>query len=247
MLRTQKPSVILLDLMMPVMDGFEFIAEFNCHPEWVDIPVIVVTAKHITREDRERLAVSTRTILEKSGFTQEDLLGKVLDLVHHHSHPKAQLSEPRPLCPGSQPSTFNHSTTLQWPASSWQTTTKTWWRFAPACCRVAGTRLRTANNAADAVAMAESERPDLILMDMRMPVSATGDVKDSAGLDAVIAIKAKPELKPIPIIALTGHMMTMFRAAIIDAGCVDMMAKPIENFSHLTEAIEHALKQSPKA
>jgi signal transduction histidine kinase/DNA-binding response OmpR family regulator len=84
-LRTQKPSVILLDLMMPVMDGFEFIAEFNCHPEWMDIPVIVVTAKHITREDRERLAVSTRTILEKSGFTQEDLLGKVLNLVHHHS------------------------------------------------------------------------------------------------------------------------------------------------------------------
>jgi CheY-like chemotaxis protein len=89
-LRTQKPSVILLDLMMPVMDGFEFIAEFNCHPEWADIPVVVVTAKHITREDRERLAVSARTILEKSGFTQEDLLGKVLDLVHHHASAKSK-------------------------------------------------------------------------------------------------------------------------------------------------------------
>jgi CheY-like chemotaxis protein len=84
-LRTQTPSVILLDLMMPVMDGFEFIAEFNCHPEWKHIPVVVVTAKHITREDRERLAVSARTILEKSGFTQDDLLAKVLDLVHHHA------------------------------------------------------------------------------------------------------------------------------------------------------------------
>jgi CheY-like chemotaxis protein len=96
------------------------------------------------------------------------------------------------------------------------------------------------------VALAERERPDLILMDMRMPVSPTGDVKDSAGLDAVVAIKAKPELKPIPIIALTGHMMTMFRTAIIEAGCVDMMAKPIENFTHLTEAIEMALKSSAK-
>src|SRR5436190_12157755 len=82
-----------------------------------------------------------------------------------------------------------------------------------------GHTLCTANNAADAVAMADSERPDLILMDMRMPVSSTGNVKDTAGLDAVVAIKARPELKPIPIIALTGRMMTMFRTAIIEAGC----------------------------
>ncbi|WP_113957489.1 response regulator [Roseimicrobium gellanilyticum] len=81
-LRQQKPSLILLDLMMPVMDGFEFIAEFNLHPQWRDIPVIVITAKHVTREDRERLASSVRTVLEKSGFTQEDLLSKVLHLVH---------------------------------------------------------------------------------------------------------------------------------------------------------------------
>jgi signal transduction histidine kinase/DNA-binding response OmpR family regulator len=81
-LRQQKPSLILLDLMMPVMDGFEFIAEFNLHAQWRDIPVIVITAKHVTREDRERLASSVRTVLEKSGFTQEDLLSKVLHLVH---------------------------------------------------------------------------------------------------------------------------------------------------------------------
>lgn len=87
-LRQHKPSLILLDLMMPVMDGFEFIAEFNCHPQWKEIPVIVITAKHITREDRERLAVSVRAVLEKSGFTQEDLLGKVLELVHHHAPQK---------------------------------------------------------------------------------------------------------------------------------------------------------------
>jgi CheY-like chemotaxis protein len=107
-----------------------------------------------------------------------------------------------------------------------------------------GHTLCTANNAADAVALAEKELPDLILMDMRMPVSATGDVKDNAGLDAVIAIKAKPALQATPIIALTGHMMTMFRAAIMQAGCVDMLAKPIENFAHLTESIELALKKA---
>ena len=84
-LREQRPSVILLDLMMPVMDGFEFVSEFNQHPEWHGIPIIVVTARHITREDRQALAVSARAFLQKSGFTQEDMLAKVLELVHHHA------------------------------------------------------------------------------------------------------------------------------------------------------------------
>jgi two-component system cell cycle response regulator DivK len=110
-----------------------------------------------------------------------------------------------------------------------------------------GHTLTTASNAADAVRLAGELQPDLILMDMRMPVSSTGDVSDRAGLDAVLAIKAKPELKATPIIALTGHMMTMFRAAIIEAGCVDMLAKPIENFAHLTDSIEMALKKAAQA
>ena len=106
-----------------------------------------------------------------------------------------------------------------------------------------GHTLNVATNAADAVSAAKSGQPELILMDMRMPVSATGDVSDRAGLDAVLAIKAMPEFKTVPIIALTGHMMTMFRQAILEAGCIDLMAKPIENFAHLIEAIDSALKR----
>ena len=86
-LRDHRPSVILLDLMMPVMDGFEFVSEFNQHPEWHGIPIIVVTARHITREDREALAVSARAFLQKSGFTQEEMLSKVLEMVRQHVVP----------------------------------------------------------------------------------------------------------------------------------------------------------------
>ncbi len=49
------PELILLDLMMPEMDGFEFLAEFRKTPQWRSIPVIVVTAKELTSEDRQRL------------------------------------------------------------------------------------------------------------------------------------------------------------------------------------------------
>ena len=50
------PRLILLDLMMPVMDGFGFLAAMRARPEWQHIPVIVITAKDLTADDRARLA-----------------------------------------------------------------------------------------------------------------------------------------------------------------------------------------------
>ena len=54
-IREQAPSVIVLDLMMPEMDGFEFLEEFKRVPAWQDIPVIVVTAKEMTGVERRKL------------------------------------------------------------------------------------------------------------------------------------------------------------------------------------------------
>jgi CheY-like chemotaxis protein/two-component sensor histidine kinase len=80
-LREITPSVILLDLIMPNMDGFGFVAEFNCHPEWRAIPILIITAKNPTREDRERLTGTVRAILEKDGSTREELLATVASLI----------------------------------------------------------------------------------------------------------------------------------------------------------------------
>jgi CheY-like chemotaxis protein len=54
MMREQAPSLIVLDLMMPLMDGFEFAAELRRHEPWRSIPVVVLTAKELTEEDRRR-------------------------------------------------------------------------------------------------------------------------------------------------------------------------------------------------
>jgi two-component system, cell cycle response regulator DivK len=70
------------------------------------------------------------------------------------------------------------------------------------------------------VEMTRSERPDLILMDMSLPVMD--------GWAATQAIKADPELSKIPVIALTAHAMAGDREKAMAAGCDDYDTKPIE-------------------
>jgi CheY-like chemotaxis protein len=70
-----RPDVIVLDLMMPEMDGFEFLDEVRQREEWRDIPVLVVTAKDVTIEDRERLDGCVERILQKSG--RDEMLQEV--------------------------------------------------------------------------------------------------------------------------------------------------------------------------
>jgi GAF domain-containing protein/CheY-like chemotaxis protein len=80
-LREVKPTVILLDLMMPEMDGFAFVSEFRRHDAWRGIPIVVVTAKDLTREDRERLNGYVQKILMKGAHGRDELLADVRELV----------------------------------------------------------------------------------------------------------------------------------------------------------------------
>jgi CheY-like chemotaxis protein len=75
------PAVILLDLMMPEMDGFTFLTELHQHEEWRSIPVIVTSAKTLTPEDRLRLNGAVATIMQKGTYTCDALLHQVRALV----------------------------------------------------------------------------------------------------------------------------------------------------------------------
>jgi GAF domain-containing protein/CheY-like chemotaxis protein/anti-sigma regulatory factor (Ser/Thr protein kinase) len=75
------PSVVLLDLMMPEMDGFEFVTEFRHHGSWRAIPIVVITARDLSRDDRERLNGYVQKILQKGAHGREELLAEVRELV----------------------------------------------------------------------------------------------------------------------------------------------------------------------
>jgi CheY-like chemotaxis protein len=77
----QRPELILLDLMMPEMDGFQFLEEVRTHEEWRSIPIVVVTAKDLTEEDHRRLSTSVARVLQKGLYSREEMLREVRDLV----------------------------------------------------------------------------------------------------------------------------------------------------------------------
>ena len=83
------------------------------------------------------------------------------------------------------------------------------------------------------VAMAQSEKPDLILMDMNMP--------ELDGWEATRQLKAAAETKDLPVIALTAHAMSGDRDRALEVGCADYHTKPVE-FPKLLAQIETLLQ-----
>jgi signal transduction histidine kinase/DNA-binding response OmpR family regulator len=76
-----RPSLVLLDLMMPEMDGFEFAAELHRHAEWRSIPLVVLTAKDLSAEELRRLSGNVHQILDKGGCSREELMQQVRVLI----------------------------------------------------------------------------------------------------------------------------------------------------------------------
>ena len=79
------PDIVLLDLMMPVMNGFEFLFEFRRQKDFRSVPVIVVTAKDLTDDERLLLNGGMVRIVKKGGLNREQLLEQVREFVAKHS------------------------------------------------------------------------------------------------------------------------------------------------------------------
>ena len=91
-----------------------------------------------------------------------------------------------------------------------------------------GYEILAASNGAEGISRARTDQPDVILMDMNLPVID--------GWEATRRLKAEPATRDIPVIALTAHAMTGDRERALAAGCDDFDTKPVD-FSRLIEKI----------
>ncbi|MCB0034101.1 MAG: response regulator, partial [Anaerolineales bacterium] len=81
LIKQTQPNLVILDLMMPQMDGFAVVDAMKADPALRDIPIIVITAKELTPIEKHRLSGKIKGLLQKGSFMDEDLMSDIQEIL----------------------------------------------------------------------------------------------------------------------------------------------------------------------
>ena len=195
--------------MMPDVDGFQVLKMIRETPETSKIPVLILTAKHITKEDLSFLKGNNiHQLIQKGDVGRIELLATVDNMVN----PKREAVRPKKTV---QPVPERKGKPLILVVEDNPDNMKTARAILSQEYMVI-----EAYDGSEGVQQALAHKPDLILMDMSLPVMD--------GFEAFDAIRKSEEHKHIPIIALTASAMKGSREEILEYGFDDYISKPID-------------------
>jgi PAS domain S-box-containing protein len=213
-------DLIILDIILPDLTGWDVLAQLKAEPQTRDIPVLLISVM----DERERgLALGADEYLTKPISRQQiySVLRKILPS-------KMECIIDKPVVENDTLSPARYILLAE--------DNETNIRFISEYLAAKGYRTAVARNGNEVIERAGEERPDLILMDIQMPVMD--------GLEATCRIRANADLKNIPIIALTALAMNGDREQCLSAGANDYMSKPV-NLKELIKKIEAQLENKP--
>jgi len=213
-----QPALIILDIQLPKLSGWEVLTQLKAHPQTKNIPVLIVSvvderskgiclgaAEYLIKPiTREQLRTTIDKLRQPNWETYTSLM-----VVREKSEPES------PLILLAEDNQANIDT-----ISDYLT------------CR--GYQLVIAKNGQEAINIAKAEKPDLILMDIQMP--------GMDGMEATRQIRSESELARIPIIALTALAMTGDREKCLAAGANEYLTKPIK-LKQLANTIKQFLQR----
>lgn len=196
------PDLVLLDLMMPEMDGFDFLQALRANPAWHKVRVVILTARELSVDDHVRLNGKVHQILQRSAVTGRELLEEIRTLIsgtvaRDDEQPAA--SGPRILYVED-----NEDNIV----------------LLKSRLEEEGFEVIVALDGEQGVALARSEVPALILMDMALP--------KLDGWTATRILKSSEATEGIPIIGLSTHAMVGDREKALATGCDDYFTKPVD-------------------
>ena len=200
------PDAMILDLMMPDVDGFKVLETLRNAEPTVHIPVLILTAKHITKDELKFLKRNNiHQLIQKGDVKRLELQNAITSMLYPEKvtnkvlPPKHQAIKGKPVVLVVEDNPDNMIT-------------------VKALLEDHHTVLE-AVNANECIEMAKEHFPNLILMDIALP--------DISGIEAFQQIKKMTQLQDIPVIALTASAMMHDREAILSHGFDAYIAKPI--------------------
>ncbi|MDM8535338.1 response regulator [Desulfobacterales bacterium HSG17] len=208
------PDAVILDLMMPGVDGFQVLESIRSTPKTAKLPVLVLTAKELTTQDRARLTHNNiQQLIQKGAVDREQLTACVSKLLKKQgSRPDFPKKKIKKDLVKPELKSRNPILLVEDNPDNLITITAILDEF--------GYSYINADDGRKAVDKAKKIIPGLILMDVQLPVLS--------GLDATREIKSDPLTASIPIIAVTAKAMRGDREKILAAGCDDYISKPIK-------------------
>lgn len=178
-----RPDLVILDLLMPRKDGFAVVREIREDPEYADLPILILTAVR-QEASRRRYELETGSDMD------------VQDYVEKRIRPAELLRRVRRLLPPSEPTEAPAEPVAPKATVLLIDDDPDFVAGTRVILEANGFRMLTALNGADGLALARSEKPDLILLDVIMP--------DQDGFMVCEALKSEVEMVDIPVIMLTG-------------------------------------------
>ena len=209
------PAGIVLDLMMPKIDGFEVLEQIRSKPQTATLPVLILTAKELTTAERGRLTHNNvQQLIQKGTADREQLVSSVKRML---SHAKETLVKPLSETIEANP----RSILLVEDNPDNQLTIS-------AILEDVDAELIVAEDGEEGVKVATEKIPNLILMDIQLPVMN--------GIEAIKILKNNPATNKIPIIVVTARAMKGNKENVLAAGANDYVSKPI-NPAELQEKV----------
>ncbi|HHS12746.1 MAG TPA: response regulator [bacterium] len=214
-------ALMILDLLMPGVDGFQVLNKMKESEKTRDIPVVIYTGKKLTPKDRKQLSEHYELLLEKTHETPETLLAQLNQLI----------SQKVEIQPKTLPADSEGRILLAEDDPSGQ-------KLMRHLLRQLGYKVELARTGKEVLEKLEKDEFDVVLMDMEMPVMD--------GFTATKEIRKQKKYKDLPVIALTAHAMKEHRNKTLGAGCTDYISKPV-NREKLNDMLNQYLgkKQRP--
>lgn len=200
-MRLARPDVVMTDLLMPEVSGFEFIETLAADALLRNVPVLVLSALELDEKQRSRLKRHVAALARKGDVTAREVAEAVSRLARSEdSQPTVDSS-----AQGGILVVDDHDLNRQ---------------LARALLERRGFNVLEASSGEEAVALARDRRPVLVLMDLAMP--------GMDGFAALDALKANADTTAIPVVALTAMAMKADQEAVLKAGFDGYLTKPID-------------------